>query len=81
MANGNDSSGVNASHVVATGGTTAMLADVIIWLGKGHWASWVWVPPPPDAETASSLAGLLVAVGGGILHFFKTRGGHSGAAT
>lgn len=68
---------INTSHVIASGGITAMLADVIIWIGKGHWNGWLLVPPPPDSETASSLAGLLVAAAGGIFHFFRSKDDHA----
>lgn len=42
---------MNSAHIAATGGLTAALAKVILWHGVGAM----------DAETAGSLAALIVA--------------------
>jgi hypothetical protein len=44
---------INAGHVIATGGTTAMLAGVLQWISA-------WPLKPLDAGTAADLAGLLI---------------------
>ena len=59
---------MNPTHVVATGGTTAMLAQVLVW--ATHWPLQAL-----DANTALALAGLLVAgVGGGGLAWLRRPG-------
>lgn len=60
---------VNASHVVAVGGVTAMLANLLVW--ATHWPL-----QPMDLGTASNTAGLLVALVGGltVMVSHKTKG-------
>ena len=54
---------MDASHV-ATGTITALLATVLVYLSH-------WPLQPLDLPTAS--AGLLVAVGGALVKFYKSR--------
>ena len=56
---------MNASHV-ATGGITALLATVLVYLS--HWPLQAF-----DLSTASAFAGLLVAVGGGLVKLYKSK--------
>jgi hypothetical protein len=56
---------MDASHV-ATGTITALLATVLVYLSH-------WPLQPLDLPTASALAGLLVAAGGGAVKFYKSR--------
>lgn len=56
---------MNPSHVAATGGVTAMIAQVLVWLTH-------WPVQPLDANTALAVAGLLVsAVGSGGLAWWR----------
>ena len=55
---------MNSAHIVATGGVTAMLAGVLVW--ATHWPL-----QPIDSDTALNLAGLIVALGGGILALLR----------
>jgi hypothetical protein len=57
--------GMNASHV-ATGGITALLATVLVYLSH-------WPPQPLDLSTASAFAGLLVAAGAGLVKLYKSK--------
>jgi hypothetical protein len=57
--------GMNASHV-ATGGITALLATVLVYLSH-------WPVQPLDLSTASAFAGLLVAAGAGLVKLYKSR--------
>ena len=50
---------MNSSHVIATGGVTAMLAQILVWLTH-------WPLQPMDQNTALAVAGLLVASVGGL---------------
>lgn len=45
---------INASHVAATGSTTALLAQVLVYVTH-------WPLQPLDTETAMSFAGLITA--------------------
>jgi hypothetical protein len=64
---------MNPTHVMATGGTTAMLAQVLVW--ASHWPLQAL-----DANTALAVAGLLVAgFGGGGLAFLQRDKGERGA--
>ena len=56
---------MDASHV-ATGTITALLATVLVYLSH-------WPLQPLDMATASAFAGLLVAVGGALVKFYKSR--------
>jgi hypothetical protein len=56
---------MNASHV-ATGGITALLATVLVYLSH-------WPLQPLDLSTASAFAGLLVAAGVGLVKLYKSR--------
>jgi hypothetical protein len=56
---------MDASHV-ATGTITALLATVLVYLSH-------WPLQPFDLPTASAFAGLLVAVGGALVKFYKSR--------
>ena len=56
---------MDASHV-ATGTITALLATVLVYLSH-------WPLQPLDLPTASAFAGLLVAVGGALVKFYKSR--------
>ena len=56
---------MNASHV-ATGGITALLATVLVYLS--HWPLQAF-----DLSTASAFAGLLVAIGGGLVKLYKSK--------
>jgi hypothetical protein len=56
---------MNASHV-ATGGITALLATVLVYLSH-------WPLQPLDLPTASAFAGLLVAAGGALVKLYKSR--------
>jgi hypothetical protein len=56
---------VNASHV-ATGGITALLATVLVYISH-------WPLQPLDVPTASAFAGLLVAAGGGLVRLYRSR--------
>jgi cell division protein FtsB len=55
--------GMDASHV-ATGAITALLATVLVYLSH-------WPLQPFDLPTASAFAGLIVALGGGLVKFYK----------
>lgn len=55
---------VKGSHVVATGGLTAMLAGALVYLT--HWPLQTLSP-----EQAMDFAGLLVAAGGGLLSLYR----------
>lgn len=66
MANGNG--GMNSSHVAVSGGVTAMVADVLLYISH-------WPLMPLDAATATSLAGLMVAAAAGLTHLYQTRYG------
>ena len=56
---------MDSSHV-ATGTITALLATALLYLSK-------WPLQPLDLPTASAFAGLLVAVGGGLVKYYKSR--------
>jgi hypothetical protein len=56
---------MNASYV-ATGGVTALLATVLVYLSH-------WPRQPLDLSTASAFAGLLVAAGAGLVKLYKSR--------
>jgi|307.fasta_scaffold193215_2 hypothetical protein len=56
---------MNASHV-ATGGITALLATVLVYLSH-------WPLQPLDLPTASAIAGLLVALGGALVKLYQSR--------
>jgi len=56
---------MDASHV-ATGAITALLATVLMYVSK-------WPLGPLDLATASAIAGLLVAAGGALVKFYKSR--------
>ena len=47
---------MNGSHLAAAGGTTAMIAGVLMWLSR----STHWPLPPLDDTTSTDLAGLIV---------------------
>ena len=55
---------MDASHI-ATGTITALLATLLIYLSH-------WPLQPLDLPTASAFAGLLVAVGGAAVKFYKS---------
>ena len=54
---------MNASHV-ATGTITALLATVLVWATK-------WPLTPLDLPTASAVAGLTVAIAGGLVKLYQ----------
>jgi hypothetical protein len=56
---------MDSSHV-ATGAITALLATALLYLSH-------WPLQPLDLTTASAFAGLLVAVGGAGVKFYKSR--------
>jgi hypothetical protein len=56
---------MDSSHI-ATATITALLATVLVYLSH-------WPLQPLDLPTASALAGLLVAAGGGAVKFYKSR--------
>jgi hypothetical protein len=56
---------MDSSHI-ATGTITALLATALVYLSH-------WPLQPLDVPTASAFAGLLVAVGGGAVKFYKSR--------
>jgi DNA-binding NarL/FixJ family response regulator len=56
---------MDSSHV-ATGTITALLATALAYLSK-------WPLQPLDLSTASAFAGLLVAVGGALVKYYKSR--------
>jgi hypothetical protein len=56
---------MDASHV-ATGTITALLATMLVYLSH-------WPLQPFDLPTASAFAGLLVAAGGALVKFYKSR--------
>jgi DNA-binding NarL/FixJ family response regulator len=56
---------MDSSHV-ATGTITALLVTALLYLSK-------WPLQPLDLPTASAFAGLLVAVGGGLVKYYKSR--------
>lgn len=56
---------MNSAHVAATGGLTAALAQVIMWLGH-------WPLQAPTEPTATAIAGLAVA---GIGFLFSRKKG------
>ena len=56
---------IDSSHL-ATGAITALLATTLIYLSK-------WPLQPLDLSTASAFAGLLVAVGGALVKYYKSR--------
>jgi hypothetical protein len=61
---------INASHVAATSGITAMLADVYMYLSH-------WPLQSMDQPTAMAFAGLTIAIlgGGGIAALGTGNGG------
>jgi hypothetical protein len=56
---------MDSSHV-ATGTITALLAMALVYLSK-------WPLQPLDLPTAAAFAGLLVAVGGALVKYYKSR--------
>jgi two-component system nitrate/nitrite response regulator NarL len=56
---------MDSSHV-ATGAITALLATAMVYLSK-------WPLQPLDLPTALAFAGLLVAVGGALVKYYKSR--------
>jgi hypothetical protein len=56
---------MDSSHV-ATGAITALLATALIYFSK-------WPLQPLDMPTASAIAGLLVAFGGALVKYYKSR--------
>jgi hypothetical protein len=56
---------MDASHV-ATGAITALLATALVYLSN-------WPLQPLDLPTASAFAGLLVAGGGAVVKYYKSR--------
>jgi hypothetical protein len=56
---------MDSSHV-ATATITALLATALVYLSK-------WPLEALDLPTASAFAGLLVAAGGGVVKFYKSR--------
>ena len=56
---------MDSSHI-ATGTITALLATVLVYLSH-------WPLQPLDLPTAAAFAGLLVAVGGAAVKFYKSR--------
>lgn len=59
---------MNGSHVAATSGITAMIAEILMWVTH-------WPLQPLDEPTAMAIAGLTVAFlgGGGLAIFNATR--------
>lgn len=57
---------INAGHVAATGSTTALVAQVLVY--ATHWPL-----QPLDAETAMSLAGLITAGVGALVMLARKR--------
>jgi len=56
---------MDSSHI-ATGTITALLATALVYLTH-------WPLQPLDLPTAAAFAGLLVAVGGAAVKFYKSR--------
>jgi hypothetical protein len=56
---------MDSSHI-ATGTITALLASALAYITH-------WPLQPLDLSTASAVAGLLVAAGGGAVKFYKSR--------
>jgi hypothetical protein len=56
---------MDASHI-ATGTITALIATALVYITH-------WPLQPLDLQTASAFAGLLVAIGGGAVKFYKSR--------
>lgn len=55
---------INAGHVAATGSTTALVAQVLVY--ATHWPL-----QPLDAQTAMSIAGLITAGVGAVVMFAR----------
>lgn len=55
---------VKGSHVIATGGLTAMLGGAFVYLTH-------WPLQPLDPGAALNFAGLFVAAGGGLLALYR----------
>jgi hypothetical protein len=56
---------MDSSHV-ANGAITALLATALSYFSK-------WPLQPLDIQTASALVGLLVALGGALVKYYKSR--------
>jgi hypothetical protein len=56
---------MDSSHV-ATGAIAALLTTALIYLSK-------WPLQPLDMPTASAFAGMLVAFGGALVKYYKSR--------
>ena len=56
---------MDSSHI-ATGTITALLATALVYLTH-------WPLQPLDLPTAAAFAGLLVAIGGAAVKFYKSR--------